>query len=38
MGILDNFEVFEVSRTFSVAEVHVLKSKISFNISAIEAT
>ena len=34
MGILDNFEVFEVSRTFSVAEVHVLKSKISFNISA----
>lgn len=34
MSILDNFEVFEVSRTFSVAEVHVLKNKISFNIPA----
>lgn len=34
MSVLDNFEVFEVGKTFSVAEVHVLKNKISFNISA----
>ncbi len=34
MSILDNFEVFEVSRTFSVAEVNVLKNKISFNVAA----
>lgn len=34
MSILDNFEVFEVSRTFSVAEVRILKNKISFNIPA----
>lgn len=34
MNILDNFEVFEVGRTFSVAEVNVLKNKISFNIAA----
>lgn len=34
MSILDGFEVIEVPRTFSIAEVRVLKNKISFNISA----
>lgn len=34
MSILDGFEVIEVPRTFSIAEVRVLKNKISFNVSA----
>lgn len=34
MSILDGFDVIEVPRTFSIAEVRVLKNKISFNISA----
>lgn len=34
MNILDNFEVFQVARSFSIAEVNVLKNKISFNIHA----
>ena len=34
MSILDDFDVVEVPRTFSIAEVRVLKNKISFNVSA----
>lgn len=34
MSILDDFDVIEVPRTFSIAEVRILKNKISFNISA----
>lgn len=34
MSILDGFDVVEVPRTFSIAEVRVLKNKISFNVSA----
>lgn len=34
MSILDNFNVYEAARSFSIAEVNVLKNKISFNISA----
>lgn len=34
MSVLDNFDVVEVPRTFSIAEVRVLKNKISFNVSA----
>lgn len=33
MSILDNFEVVEVPRTYSVAQVRVLKNRISFNMS-----
>ena len=35
MSILDNFEVLEVPRTFSIAEVKIMKNKISFNMSAV---
>ena len=34
MSILDGFEVLEVPRTFSIAEVNILKNKISFNMAA----
>lgn len=34
MSILDGFDVVEVPRTFSIAEVRVLKNKLSFNVSA----
>lgn len=34
MSILDDFDVIEVPRTFSIAEVRILKNKISFNVSA----
>lgn len=33
-SILENFEVIEVPRNFSIAEVRVLKNGISFNLSA----
>lgn len=33
-NILDNFEVVEVPRNFSIAEVRILKNGISFNLSA----
>lgn len=34
MSILDGFDVVEVPRTFSIAEVKILKNKLSFNVSA----
>lgn len=33
MSVLDRFDVIEVPRTFSIAEVKVLKNKVSFNLS-----
>ena len=33
MSILDNFDVVGVQRTFSIAEVRILKNRISFNIA-----
>lgn len=33
MGILDNFDVVGVPRTFSIAEVRILKNRISFNLA-----
>ena len=33
MSILDNFDVVSVPRTFSIAEVRILKNRISFNLS-----
>lgn len=33
MSILDNFDVIGVPRTFSVAEVRILKNRISFNLA-----
>ena len=32
MSVLDNFEIVSVPRTFSIAEVKVLKNKLSFNV------
>lgn len=32
MSILDNFDVVGVPRTFSIAEVRILKNRISFNM------
>lgn len=34
MSVLDRFEVMEVPRTFSIAEVRLLKNRLSFNLSA----
>ena len=31
-SILDDFQVLEVPRTFSIAEVKIMKNKISFNV------
>ncbi len=33
MSILDQFDVVEVPRTYSVAEIRILKNRISFNMS-----
>lgn len=33
MSVLDQFDVIEVPRTFSIAEVKVLKNRVSFNLS-----
>lgn len=33
MSILDNFDVVGVPRTFSIAEVRILKNRISFNLA-----
>lgn len=33
MSILDHFDVVSVPRTFSIAEVRILKNRISFNLS-----
>ena len=34
MSILDNFDVIGVPRTFSIAEVRILKNRLSFNLAA----
>lgn len=33
MSVLDNFDVIEAPRTYSIAEVRILKNRISFNIA-----
>lgn len=33
MSILDNFDVVGVPRTFSIAEVRILKNRLSFNLA-----
>lgn len=33
MSILDNFDVIGVPRTFSIAEVRILKNRLSFNLA-----